>query len=124
MPYGPEQNGNAHYRSWMHLPENTTLVEGLSATPFEDRKYAQLVYLVGATSSSPVVTDDSSLAVIIEVDGDDTYIAEAIPGSLLASSVWRCKKVEVSGNTTKIIWADGNANFDNPADDLTNLSYS
>ena len=60
----------------------------------------------------------------VTVDGDDTYIGEAEPGTLQAAAKWRCKKISVSGGTTTVTWADGNTEFDNVATDLTALSYS
>ena len=60
----------------------------------------------------------------ITEDGNDTYIAEAEPGTLQATAKWRCKKVSVSGDTTTVTWADGDCKFDNVATDLTALSYS
>ncbi len=50
-----------------------------------------------------------------------TYIGEATPGTLEATSEWRCQRIDSAGNT---VWADGDANFDNVATDLTALSYS
>lgn len=60
----------------------------------------------------------------ITVDGSTTYIAYAPPGTLQSSAAWRVKRIVESGSNTVITWADGNANYDNVATDLTNLSYS
>ena len=60
----------------------------------------------------------------ITVDGDDTYVGVAEPGIAQATAKWRCRKINVSGGTTTITWADGNTEFDNVATDLTALSYS
>lgn len=57
---------------------------------------------------------------IVEV-GDITYVGKAVPGSVLTDAVWKAYKIDADGNTT---WADGNANYDNRADDLANLTYS
>ena len=57
-----------------------------------------------------------------------TYIALALPGATTDEAVWRASKiVEVTSGdiiTTTITWADGNAEFDNLATDITALSYS
>ena len=52
-----------------------------------------------------------------------TYVAIAAPGTAQATAKWQCKKID---ETTGIVvtWADGNANFDNVATDLTALTYS
>lgn len=60
----------------------------------------------------------------ITVDGDDTYIGIAPPGTTQATAAWQCKKISVSGNDTTITWADGDTSFDNVATDLTALTYS
>ena len=55
--------------------------------------------------------------------GSIDYVGEADTGTATSSALWRAKKVD---NTSGIIitWADGNANFDNVATDLTTLTYS
>ena len=66
-----------------------------------------------------------ALAIKVTVSGDLTYIGIAAPGTAEATAKWQCKKVdEGTPGTTIITWADGNANFDNAATDLTALSYS
>ena len=67
---------------------------------------------------------DVAYAQKITVNGTTTYIAVAPVGSLQSSAVWQVKQITVSGNDTIFTWADGNANFDNVATDLTALSYS
>lgn len=57
----------------------------------------------------------------VTVDGTDTYIAWALPGTLQAAAEWRACKIDTDGTRT---WADGNGDFDNVATDLTALSYS
>lgn len=59
----------------------------------------------------------------ITVVGNVTYIAFAPPGSAQSSAVWQCQKIDETTGTV-VTWADGNANFDNVATDLTVLSYS
>ena len=64
-----------------------------------------------------------ALAVKITVDGVVTYVGIAAPGTAQATEKWQCKKIDETSGTV-ITWADGNANFDNTATDLTALSYS
>lgn len=57
--------------------------------------------------------------------GSITYVGVAPCGTAQSAALWQCKKVDSSVlGTTVITWADGNANFDNIATDLTSLSYS
>lgn len=66
----------------------------------------------------------NEMATKVTISGSDTYEATAPAGTAQASALWRAKKVTVSGGTTIVTWADGNANYDNVATDLTALSYS
>lgn len=129
MAYNPSvERGNAEYRSWLQLPETISLTEG-GDIPLQDKKYAQLVYLVGSdiavsTPVSSIINNSSpALAQYIEVVSNITYIAESQPGSELSASVWRCKKIEDLTSTVRITWADGNGNFDNAASSLNSLTY-
>lgn len=67
-------------------------------------------------------TATSNLAVKMTISGTSTYIAKAAPASTQASAVWQVKKIDSSSGII-ITWADGNANFDNVATDLTSLTY-
>lgn len=60
----------------------------------------------------------------ITVSGSDTYVGIAACGTAQATAAWQAKKITVSGSDTTITWADGNANFDNVATDLTAPTYS
>lgn len=90
-----------------------------------------------STSSAAVPATESTLSALSEKILSDkfaikiteansyTYVAYAPAGTAEASALWMVKRIDetVSG-TTKILYADGNANFDNTATDLTALSYS
>lgn len=64
-----------------------------------------------------------NLATKVTVAGDLTYVGIAAPGSAQASAVWQCKKIDQSSGTV-VTFADGDANFDNTATDLTAHTYS
>lgn len=71
------------------------------------------------------LTGGGALAKKITVDGTSTYIATAQPGTVQSAASWQVQHIDESvAGTTLITWADGNANFDNVATDLTVLSYS
>jgi hypothetical protein len=54
-----------------------------------------------------------------------TYVGESTPGSVTSAAVWRIKRLDESVAPDLIIlWADGNASFDNVWDDRASLSYS
>ena len=49
------------------------------------------------------------------------YIADALPGSDTSVSVWRMSRIDSSGNE---LFADGDSDFDNVADDYLTISYT
>ena len=55
--------------------------------------------------------------------GSITYVGLAAPGSVQSDAVWQAKKVDQTTGTI-ITWADGDADFNNVATDLSALSYS
>jgi hypothetical protein len=57
--------------------------------------------------------------------GSVTYIAQAAPGTAESTAKWQAYMVDSSvEGTTLITWADGDANFDNVATNLSGLTYS
>lgn len=64
-----------------------------------------------------------NMAIKITEVGDVTYVAMAAPGTAQSTAKWQVKKIDSSSGTV-ITWADGNADFDNSATDLTALNYS
>lgn len=56
--------------------------------------------------------------------GQIEYIAQAVPGSAYSAAKWQCAKVDnTNPNDLKITWA-GAGLFNQPADDLPNLTYA
>lgn len=64
-----------------------------------------------------------AMAVKVTTSGDITYIGLAAAGTAEATAKWQARKINASSGVV-ITFADGNANFDNVATDLTALSYS
>lgn len=64
-----------------------------------------------------------ALAVKVTVVGSVTYVGLAAPGTAQATAKWQCKKIDGTSGTV-VTFADGDANFDNVASDLTALTYS
>ncbi|MBQ7649702.1 MAG: hypothetical protein IJS15_02020 [Victivallales bacterium] len=68
-------------------------------------------------------------AMIIEKDGDNTYIAEAKTDAASKNdAVWRVRRVkveDVSGvERTTVSWAGGHPGFSHAANDMANLTYA
>jgi hypothetical protein len=53
-----------------------------------------------------------------------TYQGWAVPGPTTSSAGWRIKRITQTGDDYAIVFADGNANFDNIWDNRAGLSYS
>ena len=71
----------------------------------------------GLISQAPVQ------AVKVTTVDTSVYIGTAIIGTEQSAAAWQAKKITTSGTTTTVTWADGNANYDNVATDLTALTY-
>ena len=50
------------------------------------------------------------------------YFCDAAPGTATSAASWRISRMNTT--TGQTMWADGNANFDNIADNRASLSYS
>lgn len=145
MTYTPSQDSaNAERRNYMEIPLSTVAAitgaeeatEPTSMADADSRRYAQLIHIVGgsiSTSPSPATTtttDHKSFTEYIETDtiNSITWVAQAVPGSSLASAVWRVKKIATTTGSleiTRITWADGNSNFDNAATSpLSGLTFA
>ena len=75
------------------------------------------------TELQSLVSFQNKYALKLTESGVYTYVAKAPIGSAEASAVWQAFRIdETSG--MKILWADGDSNFNNVATDLTALSYS
>lgn len=67
---------------------------------------------------------DAAFAEIIDqtTTAGYTYMCEALPGTLTSAATWRISRLTMA--TGVVLWADGNAAFDNIADNRAALSYS
>lgn len=79
----------------------------------------------GFDGTTAQIQTAKAMALKVTVSGSITYIGIAKVGTTQATAKWQCKKIDASvSNTTVITWADGDAEFDNVATDLTALTYS
>lgn len=81
------------------------------------------IYSVGINSDGSLRTSLVPQALKTQVVGPVTYLAQAPAGTDQATAGWRAMKIDQTSGTV-ITWADGNANYDNVASDLTLLAYS
>lgn len=60
-----------------------------------------------------------------DVGGGITYIGTAQPGTATSDADWKIKRLDESDSTDiQILWADGDALFDNIWDDRVSLTYT
>ena len=71
---------------------------------------------IGGNALETLALDDAG--------GGITYIGTAAPGSSENSASWRIKQVLTTGVGLRILWADGDSNYDNVWADRVSLSYS
>lgn len=79
--------------------------------------------IIKSGSSSPL-SDPTITTRIDEADSATTYVGEAVVNSSESDSVWRIKKITVSGTVTSIKWAGGSTAFTNQWSGRTGLTYT
>lgn len=86
-----------------------------------DQRSSPVIGVVMLSDGSEI--PEASLASIIDstTTAGYTYFCDAAPGSLSSAAVWRISRMSSAGVTQ---WADGNANFDNIADNRASLTYA
>ena len=106
---------------------------GFTATGTKDvatGKMGQDVSVLGGVNTTISANEDSietrkmaMKKIIDKFSSTVTYIGEAALGSSLSASVWRIKRLTVSGTVTITEWA-GTGVFDQAWDNHTSLTYN
>jgi hypothetical protein len=94
-----------------------------SETISQDENKVSYVGSLGFDGTNYIKQAPKELATKITQVGTITYIGKAPIGTAQATAGWQAKKIDTTTGVV-ITWADGNANYDNVATDLTLLSYS
>ena len=90
----------------------------------QDKKLdAELILLNGVelyrlrkgSANEALVMEDTGAGVL--------YVGLAPAGSSLSDPVWKIKQILTSGLVLRILWADGNGQYDNIWDDRAALTY-
>lgn len=75
-------------------------------------------------SSTPVRLPDTLKAVKLDsVSSSITYVGIAAPGADTTAAVWQIKKLHTVGAVLSVLWADGDAEYDNVWDNRASLNY-
>lgn len=90
---------------------------------YEKALKALAIVAVGYDGVNTQIPNADNLAVKVTESGTIKYIGLAAPGTAQSTAKWQAFKVDKTTGTV-ITYADGNANFDNVATDLTALTYS
>lgn len=97
---------------------------GAAAVNIQDGGNSITVDGIVAISNTTVPTDDVQYSKRVdEASSTITYIGAATVGASDAAAVWRISRMDTSTDLV-ILYADGNANFDNIWDNRAALSYS
>lgn len=75
--------------------------------------------IVTTTTSSP-----TRLTAIDEASGNLTYLGFAKLGSATSDPVWQILRIQKTGSTTLIQYADGDTRYNNIWDDRASLTYT
>lgn len=79
---------------------------------------------------SSVATGEGATSYTTRIDTASTtgitYVGKAVPGSATSNPVWQIQRIDETQTpeTTIILWADGNADFDNTWNNRTSLTYA
>lgn len=68
-------------------------------------------------------TQKANETVRVDDAGTYVYVGYAIVGSTTSSAVWKIKRIKTT-NVVEVLYAGGNAFYDNVWDDRSSLSYS
>jgi hypothetical protein len=96
---------------------NRTLIGG--GGPRDAATNAKLDEVIAAMGGSSAV---AAYALRFDDTGTYTYVGEAAPGTAEATEAWRVKRLTNADNT--IVWADGDADFDNAWTGHAGLTYA
>lgn len=105
------------------LSQNKYSEQNMLNTSFDEDFGVNAVETLGYDGTSLQRLNASNMAVKVTVDGTNTYLALAAPGTAQATAKWQARKIDTSSGVV-ITWADGNSNFDNTSTDLTSLTYT
>jgi hypothetical protein len=110
-------NDDVEFKRLSEVTENAVLIFDAAKKKFVVRDLLEFIQ----TIQTGVEVQYNKL---IDVDGNYTYIGEAVPGSAPGASVWRIKRVEQVSADINILWANGSSDFDKTWNDRISYTYS
>lgn len=110
-------NDDVEFKRLSEVTENAVLIFDATKKKFVVRDLLEFIQ----TIQTGVEVQYNKL---IDVDGNFTYIGEAVPGSAPGASVWRIKRVEQVGADINILWASGSSDFNKSWNNRLTYTYS
>lgn len=90
----------------------------------QDKKLDAELVLINGVELYRLRKGSANEALIMEDTGAGVlYVGMAPAGSALSAPVWKIKQILTSGLVLRILWADGNGQYDNIWDDRAALTY-
>lgn len=84
---------------------------------------AELVIVNGAEVYRLRKSSPAEALVMEDTGAGIMYVGTALPGSALSDPVWKIKQILTSGLVLRILWADGDSQYDNVWDNRASLIY-
>jgi hypothetical protein len=103
----------------MHKIQEST--QNIANQSFDDLLGVSVAEIVGFDGQKIQRITADQLTFAVYNTGGYTYVCEASPGTATSADKWRVLRIDSAGRG---LYADGNEDFDNVADDYATLSYS
>ena len=110
-------NDDVEFKRLSEVAENCVLIFDATKKKFVVK---DLLEFIGTIQAGVEVQYNK----LIDVDGNFTYVGEAVPGTLPSENKWRIKRIEQMGSDTAILWASGSAEFNKVWNDRLTYTYS
>ena len=116
-------NADVEMKQLSEVTENGILIYNVAKGKFVVSDIEEVILALGLDLG---VGTSQQYTRLVDTEGLDTYIGEALPGSNESTTVWRIKRVTetADGEDITILWASGSADFDKVWDDRATYLYS
>lgn len=110
-------NDDVEFKRLSEVAENAVLIFDATKKKFVVRDLLEFIQTIQAGI-------EVQYNKLIDVDGNFTYIGEAVPGTSPSAALWRIKRVEQIGADINILWANGSADLNKIWNDRLTYTYS
>lgn len=110
-------NDDVEFKRLTEVTENAVLIFDATKKKFVVRDLLEFIQTIQAGV-------EVQYNRLIDVDGNFTYIGEAVPGTATSAPLWRIKRVEQVGADINILWANGSSDLNKIWTDRLTYTYS